>query len=129
MAGTSDYLALDLGAESGRGLLGRFDGRRLVLEEIHRWSGDDAFVREHWEHALRALEWIEVHADLGGDGWVQYRRRSTHGIENQSWKDSWDSQRYRDGTLATGPIAPAEVQGYAYDARVRMAIENWNVDE
>src|SRR5918993_4494975 len=37
MAKTSDYLALDLGAESGRGLLGRFDGERLVLEEVHRF--------------------------------------------------------------------------------------------
>lgn len=34
---TSDYLALDLGAESGRGLLGRFDGERLTLDEIHRF--------------------------------------------------------------------------------------------
>ena len=37
MATTSDYLALDLGAESGRGLLGRFDGERLALEEVHRF--------------------------------------------------------------------------------------------
>jgi rhamnulokinase len=37
MAATSNYLALDLGAESGRGLLGRFDGERLVLEEAHRF--------------------------------------------------------------------------------------------
>jgi rhamnulokinase len=37
MVATSNYLALDLGAESGRGLLGRFDGERLVLEEVHRF--------------------------------------------------------------------------------------------
>src|SRR5438132_8491748 len=37
MATTSNYLALDLGAESGRGLLGRFDGERLELEEVHRF--------------------------------------------------------------------------------------------
>jgi rhamnulokinase len=35
---TSDYLALDLGAESGRGLLGSLDGERLVLEEVHRFA-------------------------------------------------------------------------------------------
>jgi rhamnulokinase len=34
---TSNYLALDLGAESGRGLLGRFDGQYLELEEVHRF--------------------------------------------------------------------------------------------
>ena len=37
----------------------------------------------------------------------------------QSWKDSGDSQRFHDGTLATGPIAPCEVQGYVYDAKLR----------
>jgi rhamnulokinase len=37
MATTSDYLALDLGAESGRGVLGRFDGERVALEEVHRF--------------------------------------------------------------------------------------------
>jgi rhamnulokinase len=37
MGKTSDYLAIDLGAESGRGLLGRFDGEQLVLEELHRF--------------------------------------------------------------------------------------------
>jgi rhamnulokinase len=37
MATTTDYLALDLGAESGRGVLGRFDGNELALEEIHRF--------------------------------------------------------------------------------------------
>ena len=34
---TTDYLALDLGAESGRGLIGRFDGQKLSLEEVHRF--------------------------------------------------------------------------------------------
>ena len=37
MAMTSNYLALDLGAESGRGLLGRFDGQHLALDEAHRF--------------------------------------------------------------------------------------------
>lgn len=37
MASNSYYLALDFGAESGRGLLGRFDGRALTLDEVHRF--------------------------------------------------------------------------------------------
>ena len=39
------------------------------------------------------------------------------GLENQSWKDSGDSQRFRDGRFAEPPIAPAEVQGYVFDAK------------
>jgi rhamnulokinase len=38
MSTMSNYLALDLGAESGRGLLGRFDGQHLLLEEAHRFA-------------------------------------------------------------------------------------------
>ncbi len=51
MAATSNYLALDLGAESGRGLLGRFDGERLVLEEVHRFPNGPVrlFDTLHWD--------------------------------------------------------------------------------
>lgn len=37
MRSTANYLALDLGASSGRAVLGRFDGRRLTLQEAHRF--------------------------------------------------------------------------------------------
>jgi rhamnulokinase len=51
MSATSDYLALDLGAESGRGVLGRFDGERLRLEEIHRFPNGPVRMLEtlHWD--------------------------------------------------------------------------------
>src|SRR5207237_237004 len=67
------------------------------------------------------LEWIDKYGDRDGDGFVEYERRNSHGLENQSWKDSGDSQRFHDGSLAKTPIAPAEVQGYVYDAKRRMA--------
>ncbi|MDP8981319.1 MAG: rhamnulokinase [Acidobacteriota bacterium] len=34
------FLAIDLGAESGRAMLGTFDGGRIALEEIHRWPNE-----------------------------------------------------------------------------------------
>ncbi|MBM3188492.1 MAG: rhamnulokinase [Chloroflexi bacterium] len=37
MAATSNYLAFDLGAESGRAVLGRLDGDRLDLSTLHRF--------------------------------------------------------------------------------------------
>ncbi|HWE38320.1 MAG TPA: rhamnulokinase family protein [Isosphaeraceae bacterium] len=51
MRETIDYLALDLGAESGRGVLGRFDGERLELEELHRFPNGPVRMREtlHWD--------------------------------------------------------------------------------
>ena len=71
--------------------------------------------------ALAALEWIDRYGDRDGDGFVEYERRTERGLENQSWKDSGDSQRFPDGTFAWTPIAPVEVQGYVYDAKVRLA--------
>ena len=54
-------------------------------------------------------------------GSSRYKRRTERGLENQSWKDSGDSQRFADGRIALPPIAPVEVQGYAYDAKRRTA--------
>jgi len=51
MATTTDYLALDLGAESGRGVLGKFDGERLALDEIHRFPNGPVRLLDtlHWD--------------------------------------------------------------------------------
>ena len=38
-----------------------------------------------------------------------------------AWKDSGDSVIYPDGTLVKGPKALCELQGYVYDAWLRMA--------
>lgn len=64
---------------------------------------------------------MERHGDLDGDGYLEYRTRSPQGLVNQSWKDSWNSMLFADGRLATPPIATCEIQGYAYDARLRCA--------
>ena len=93
----------------------------ILLGEVWRWTDDRNLVNRLKEPALRALEWIDKWGDLDGDGFVEYRRRSERGLENQSWKDSGDSQRFADGRLAEPPIAPAEVQGYVYDAKRRIA--------
>ncbi len=104
----------------------------VLLDEYHRWTGDDALVRALESHARAALAWIEEGGDLDGDGYVEYERRNpTSGLINQCWKDSWDSIQFADGTLAHGAIATCEIQGYAYDAQrrsARLAREVWNDD-
>jgi glycogen debranching enzyme len=93
----------------------------ILLSEVWRWTDDAALVRSLRGPAMRALKWIDESGDRDGDGFVEYERRTPTGLENQSWKDSWDSQRFANGTLARTPIAPVEVQGYVYDAKLRMA--------
>jgi glycogen debranching enzyme len=57
-----------------------------------------------------------------GNGYVSYQRRNEEtGLENQCWKDSWNSILFRDGSLSKLPRACCEIQGYAYDAKVRCA--------
>jgi glycogen debranching enzyme len=93
----------------------------VLLSEVWRWTDDWELVNRLKEPALAALRWIDEFGDRDGDGFVEYQRRTPRGLENQSWKDSWDSQRFHDGRIAEPPIAPCEVQGYVYDAKSRIA--------
>jgi glycogen debranching enzyme len=94
----------------------------VLLDEYERWSGDTKLVRELEHEARAALNWIDEYADLQGTGYIWYRRRNEEtGLENQCWKDSWDSISYRDGRLPGFPRATCELQGYAYDAKSRGA--------
>ncbi|MEU7928868.1 glycogen debranching N-terminal domain-containing protein [Micromonospora sp. NPDC049801] len=105
----------------------------VLLDEYERWSGDVALVKELEQESRAALKWIDSYADLVGNGYIWYERRNTEtGLENQCWKDSWDSISYSDGTLPPFPRATCEVQGYAYDAKVRaarMARQFWDDPE
>jgi glycogen debranching enzyme len=94
----------------------------VLLDEYERWTGDTKLVRQLEPVARGALRWIDDYADLLGNGYVAYQRRvEATGLENQCWKDSWDSISYRDGTLPGFPRATCELQGYAYDAKLRGA--------
>jgi glycogen debranching enzyme len=88
----------------------------MLLAELQRWGGKDNAIAALLPHADRALEWIETYGDADGDGFVEYCRKSSHGLANQGWKDSWDGVNFADGKIAEPPIALAEVQGYAYAA-------------
>jgi glycogen debranching enzyme len=71
--------------------------------------------------ALRCLDWIDRSGDLDGDGFQEYKSRSSMPTENQGWKDSGDAIVYPDGKLVRAPIALCELQGYVFDAWLRMA--------
>jgi glycogen debranching enzyme len=93
----------------------------ILLSETYNWTADEQLVRDLLPAAYRALEWIATYGDLDGDGFIEYIRRSSRGLANQGWKDSWDANMHRDGTVARPPIALVEVQGYVYDAKYRMS--------
>ena len=80
-------------------------------------TADRAFAEAIWPGVARALRWIDSSGDRDGDGFVEYYRATPEGLAQQGWKDSHDSVFHEDGSLARGPIALCEVQGYVYAAK------------
>jgi glycogen debranching enzyme len=103
---------------------GTADATPLYLIALHAgWkaTGDRTLIERHLSNAEACLTWIDKYGDRDGDGFQEYQTRSTAGYENMAWKDSGDSVMYPDGTLVRGPKALCELQGYVYDAWLRMA--------
>jgi glycogen debranching enzyme len=103
---------------------GTADATPLYLITLHaawRATGDRALLERHLETAEGCLEWIDAYGDRDGDGFQEYQTRSDLGYENMAWKDSGNCVVYPDGSLVKGPKALCELQGYVYDAWLRMA--------
>ena len=103
---------------------GTADATPLYLITLHaawRAIGDKALLERHLETAEGCLSWIDNYGDRDGDGFQEYQTRSPIGYENMGWKDAGDSVVYPDGSLVKGPKALCELQGYVYDAWLRMA--------
>ena len=103
---------------------GTADATPLYLITLHAaWkaTGDHALLEKYLPNAEAALAWIDNDGDRDGDGLQEYQTRSPVGYENMAWKDSGDSMIYADGTSVRGPKALCELQGYVFDAWLRMA--------
>ena len=93
----------------------------VLAAEYHGRTGDEATLRALWPAVEAALDWIDRYGDVDGDGFVEYQRQTADGLEQQGWKDSFDSISRADGAPATGAIALCEVQAYVYAARCGAA--------
>src|SRR6201999_2814847 len=93
----------------------------IVLHAAWRASGDRTMLEQNLPGAENCLSWIDQYGHPDGDGFQEYQTRSPVGYENMGWKDSGHAVMYPDGSLVKGPKALCELQGYVYDAWVRMA--------
>jgi glycogen debranching enzyme len=103
---------------------GTADATPLYLITLHaawRAIGDRELLERHLKTAEECLSWIDNYGDRDGDGFQEYQTRSPVGYENMGWKDSGDSVVYPDGSLVKGPKALCELQGYVYNAWLRMS--------
>lgn len=93
----------------------------MLAGAYYERTGDRPFIEALWPQIQLALEWMDRYGDCDGDGYIEYARRHDRGLVQQGWKDSDDSVFHADGSLARGPIALCEVQGYVYAARLVAA--------
>jgi glycogen debranching enzyme len=94
----------------------------ISLANLYAWTGRVDNVAKHWDVARRLMEWARTHGDADGDGYLEYRTRSSKGTKNQGWKDSGDAIVYADGSAVPAPIATCELQGYWSIAQALMAL-------
>jgi glycogen debranching enzyme len=92
-----------------------------LLCEHADWTGSLDLFRELRTQVEAAVDWIDASGDLDGDGLLEYRCRSSAGLVNQGWKDSWDGVVDEHGIALRAPIALVEAQGYALRAKRCLA--------
>lgn len=87
------------------------------------YIGRDGRVHNLAYALTQAINWVTTRLDANSEGLLEFKRRNPRGIENQVWKDSWDSYFHADGTMANHQrgIAAVEVQRVAYDALLDAA--------
>lgn len=93
----------------------------VLAGAYYQRTGDRLFLEAIWSNIENALAWIDRYGDSDRDGFVEYARHSSNGLVQQGWKDSEDSIFHQNGSLAEGPIALCEVQGYVYEAKQTAA--------
>lgn len=93
----------------------------MLADAYFQRMGDLRLMGVLWPHIEQGLSWIDSGGDPDGDGFYEYERLSPSGLLHQGWKDSHDPVFHADGTLAEGPIALCEVQGYVYAAKKAAA--------
>lgn len=94
----------------------------ILLHEHWRWTADADLVRELMPVAERCLEWAARYGDRDGDGFQEYERSlKLPGPHQMGWKDSGSGVVDEEGRVPDPPIALVELQGYWYDALVRVA--------
>ena len=93
----------------------------MLAGAYEKRTGDGGLVDRIWQALLAATAWIERRLESSPTGFLDYARGEKTGLVNQSWKDSHDAIFHANGRFPRGPVAVAEVQGYAYAALRAMS--------
>ena len=104
------------------------DSTPLFLMTAHNYlraSKDELLIEELLPNIRAALDWLLNFGDTNNDGFIDYRfhpDRTHGGLKTQSWMDSAESLFFEtDNSNPAYPVAPVEVQAYAY-----VALRMWS---
>jgi glycogen debranching enzyme len=94
----------------------------FISAAMHAIQARPSFEPEIRDALDEAVAWLLRRLASDELGLLSHQRVNPHGIENQVWKDSWDSMSHADGTVANhaAPVASLEAQALAYDALVEV---------
>ncbi|ANS79125.1 amylo-alpha-1,6-glucosidase [Serinicoccus hydrothermalis] len=87
-----------------------------LVHDLWRWGTPPEDLAPLVPHVRAALGWMQHAVAASPDGFLRYLDAAGTGLANQGWKDSGDSMRRADGSIAPAPIALLEAQGYAVEA-------------
>jgi glycogen debranching enzyme len=87
-----------------------------LLVDAWRWGLPEPQVRALLPNLHAAVGWLTGPGQPDTDGFLKYLDTTGTGLVNQGWKDSTDSMRFRDGSIAAAPISLIEAQAYAVEA-------------
>ncbi|MBI2314973.1 hypothetical protein HYU93_02870 [Candidatus Daviesbacteria bacterium] len=103
------------------------DSTPLILIALYTYwetTSDQKFLAQVLPFVERGLNWIITYGDKDKDGLVDYTldsKRRCGGLVVQSWTDSHESLKDTKGLFPKYPIAPVEVQSYAW-----LALTLWS---
>lgn len=102
------------------------DSTPLGLIAIYKYwklTGDNVFLLKSLPAVEKGLNWLITYGDKDKDTLLEYelpKERIHGGLVVQSWTDSYECLTQRNGKFPLYPIAPVEVQGYAW-----LALKLW----
>ncbi len=110
-------LAFDLGASSGRAVLGRYDGRGLYLEEVHRFKNDPVRMNGtlYWDGPRLFFELLEGMRKAARSGGFDAFAVDTWGVDFALIR--------QDGSLVDLPVHYRDERSTGQAARVHRSID------
>jgi len=96
------------------------EGTAILFQHYVDRNGHDQIIADSLD---RSVQWLLARMNRNPEGLLESKTVLPRGIENQVWKDSWDSYFHKDGTIAnhTQGVASVEVQRVVYDALLDAA--------